>query len=106
MEGRKPRHAAALALVGWYLMTPPLKTGGPDNDAPRSRWNIEHVFDSAADCDRVMTQWHRRATRLFEAIGNKKKRLDPPDQEVTIEQLYGLANCDCIATDDPRLKEK
>jgi hypothetical protein len=39
------RHAAALALVGWYLMTPPVN-GNWDTDvsvkieAPRSEWDI------------------------------------------------------------------
>jgi hypothetical protein len=37
--GMKPRHAAALALVGWYLLLPPI-TGIPSNldvDAPFSK---------------------------------------------------------------------
>ena len=32
MANVKPRHAAALALVGWYLMLPPLQFVGPGND--------------------------------------------------------------------------
>ena len=34
MADMKPRHAAslALALVGWYLMLPPLQFVGPGND--------------------------------------------------------------------------
>jgi hypothetical protein len=33
----KPRHAAAPALVGWYLMTPPLDSGQVLSDAPISQ---------------------------------------------------------------------
>jgi len=36
------RHAAALALVGWYLMVPPLSAGGYPDDAA------------------LITSWHRR----------------------------------------------
>jgi hypothetical protein len=35
----KPRHAAALALVGWYLMTPHLKNDqSADMKVPISHW--------------------------------------------------------------------
>jgi hypothetical protein len=37
----KPRHAAALALVGWYLMTPPMyERHHIDADVPVSQWQI------------------------------------------------------------------
>src|SRR5260370_16641962 len=71
--------AAALALVGWYPMTPPIrccssKVGTPDYDflcgaqklegntvvvptkcgaavyAPVADWNIKQVYDSAKEC--------------------------------------------------------
>ena len=41
----KLRHAAALALVGWYLMAP-LQTG-----APISKWASVRSFDSPAGCE-------------------------------------------------------
>jgi len=55
----KPRHAAALALVGWYLMRPPLTQTGPDTynlppdtSAPLSKWTYQTVdhFDSEEEC--------------------------------------------------------
>jgi hypothetical protein len=47
----KLRHAAALALVGWYLMMPPLRGGGkPDDQAPISAWTVFRKFDSTAAC--------------------------------------------------------
>jgi hypothetical protein len=32
MANMKQRHSAALAVVGWYLMLPPLQFVGPPND--------------------------------------------------------------------------
>src|SRR5208282_990037 len=54
-----PRHAAALALVGWYLMVPPptvdlstrLPTTKPNLDAPLRYWDTFGNFDSAQDCE-------------------------------------------------------
>jgi hypothetical protein len=44
MVGMKLRHAAALALVGWYLMAPPMSSwpGTPwiDPNAPLSKWQF------------------------------------------------------------------
>jgi hypothetical protein len=43
----KLRHRVALALVGWYLMSPPMKGPAPDFDAPLSKWTIDLAFDDA-----------------------------------------------------------
>jgi len=89
----KPRHAAALALVGWYLMTPPLI--GPNyaikEDAPFSQWVIAQTFDTASDCER-------------EKAAQKAKILPSAG---TRGALPYCRDCflECIATDDPRLKE-
>src|ERR1700680_2573004 len=40
-------HAAALALVGWYLMQPP----GMDATVPLNQWPIHHRFHSIAECE-------------------------------------------------------
>jgi hypothetical protein len=34
------RRAAPLALVGWYLMVPPLHDEKPDTQAPISAWAV------------------------------------------------------------------
>jgi hypothetical protein len=58
-------HAAALALVGWYLMVPPRvcppgvgpqnpfdsRPCGRDPNAPLNNWVVSDYFDSADDCD-------------------------------------------------------
>jgi hypothetical protein len=83
------RHTAALALVGWYLMVPPRES---DNSAklssvPFEEWVYVDSFDTAKECrDAGRKEEERRAKDALEA-----------DQ-------YG--NWECIATDDPRLKEK
>jgi hypothetical protein len=54
----KLRHAAALALVGWYLLEPPfikLPNGKYDAqiDAPLGKWFHFASFDEASDCETV-----------------------------------------------------
>jgi hypothetical protein len=96
----KARHAAALALVGWYLMVPPQSfdmSGLSPNNAktevpkrvkeysqlvaatPLSRWKTKKFFDTAQECK------HQK---------NLDVEADSPD--------YFFE--ECIATDDPRLK--
>jgi len=118
-----PRHAAALALVGWYLMVPqPLPNGNVDFKAPLSHWMQAANFDASGDCDRG------RAAALTEAsqkLDQVKRRLDalPPEVKHSTQPLgqiapeiyradveatqfvLAAAYAQCIATDDPRLKE-
>jgi hypothetical protein len=53
----KIRHAAAFALVGWYLISPPLRNDagghvtGVDLTAPPSKWLSWKTFSSQADCE-------------------------------------------------------
>jgi hypothetical protein len=53
-----PRHAAALALVGWYLMVPPrAQDGSPNIRAPLSEWNQASIgFDTASECSKARNQ--------------------------------------------------
>lgn len=48
-----PRHAAELALIGWYLMVPPLP-GEQEVVPPISQWALEYSFDSAAACQALL----------------------------------------------------
>jgi hypothetical protein len=59
----KFRHAAALALMGWYLMFPPVPldtspeghvnrfSQKPDTNAPLTKWAIRGKYDRAKDCE-------------------------------------------------------
>jgi hypothetical protein len=82
----KLRHTAALVLVGWYLMIPPVHDGQPDTQAPISAWTVFRRFDSAAACQKWKLNVETRARRAGKY---------GPSPDFT-----------CIATDDPRLKEK
>jgi hypothetical protein len=63
------RHAAALALVGWYLMVPfpdaPGKT--PNFRAPLSQWNQMGAFDTAVACDKERESRRKLAAEGFRA---------------------------------------
>jgi hypothetical protein len=95
------RHAAALALVGWYLMLPPLHSAElkplpdksylldwktPNRPPPLATWEIVGSYDSARECAEAMSTIRRGSS-------------SPP-----LPLEWGMALC--IATDDPRLKEK
>jgi hypothetical protein len=102
----KPRDAAALALVGWYLMVPlpPTKDNlmvPPTKDAnqidpsvPLPKWVVLRAFDTAAACNDAQDQLRYQVSRL---------NLQIPVASAASE---AAEFSQCIASDDPRLKEK
>ncbi len=104
------RHAAALALVGWYLMLPPLirvppdprdpgrDRVAPDSDAPLSRWFWSGSFDSADACQRSQEKEIAKTQR--------RNSLSSPPYEIDRNAEMAVLKARCIAADDPRLKEK
>jgi hypothetical protein len=76
----KPRHAVALALVGWYLMMPPplYHHGGKETVAPLSEWKVIDKFASKGECEEARS-------KLIERMGTSIK------------------SANCISSDDPRL---
>lgn len=96
----KLRHAAALALVGWYLMVPPHRICvdcrdyfQPDSpNASLDKWEIVHHFDTLTECKKDLLWYQKTASR-----GTVVKR-----PRVPYVATYGQ----CIASDDPRLKKK
>ena len=101
MEIRRTRlaHAAALAVVGWYLMMPPIsKTDSgysADFHAPLTIWTVNRPFDKASDCDTVQGP--------LVLLG--RKRMDKfPNKSLDWALAQQLATSQCISTDDPRLK--
>ena len=88
----KPRHVAALALVGWYLMVPPVESGGRVNfEAPLSQWHRWGSYDTARECSVDESDLIDRGKRVRE---------EHPQNEMT--DMFTQAQC--IASDDPRLK--
>lgn len=81
------RHAASLALVGWYLMLPPVKdTPQAARQAPLREWTIIGSFDTATQC-------HQRKVEVERTLSKS----DAPDFKGRV------LNTLCIATDDARL---
>jgi hypothetical protein len=109
------RHAAALALVGWYLIGPPryLLTGRPAPEAPLTEWTAYDTYATQAEC------LNERDKRIKFTAGNhpmnpklatilEQQRKFPPG---TIQKMndhnfeWSLLN-QCVKADDPRLKAK
>ena len=88
------RHAAALALVGWYLMAPPLswssnrKMIGSDFSRPLSEWLPLDVYDTEADCDKEIDAMNQRAASMA----------------CEHHTMLTISHAQCVASDDPRLK--
>lgn len=98
----KLRHAVALALVGFYLITPPVTESGlgisVDPHLSLSMWDIQGTFDTKEDCEKQRAKlkednpeptgpWHR---------GDANRN----------SQALALRNGQCVSTGDPRLKKK
>jgi hypothetical protein len=94
----KLRHAAALALVGWYLMMPPVVPDPkhPGNFAaikgtPLSYWEKIGSFDTAKDCEDARQK-------------NVDAAMVPlPTTRASKEWWAKVDLSDCFASDDPRL---
>jgi hypothetical protein len=104
------RHAAALALVGWYLMTPPL---GPMkcSSVPNAGLALILGCQAKIESQAPLLQWKRvpdsqefeYKTDCERAISNDCHREVEADGTSNLEGE--LCNAECIATDDRRLKE-
>ena len=93
MDRMRTRLAAALVLVGWYLLTPPIGVdnagnaipGSMNTAAPLSDWlAVNTVFDSLTQCKKA-----RRDLAAFQ-------KSDPVRHDADV---HGL----CVKTNDPRL---
>lgn len=93
------RHAAALALVGWYLMSPLVdhKAEKLLYEAPLTYWEHEGSFDTAAECERKL----RDNVRVMSNLTMKSTDRSPGYNL----GLNSALAAKCIASDDPRLKE-
>ncbi len=84
----KLRHAAALALAGWFLMVPI-----PDLSGPIAKWDHYAAFETEAACEAQRLKVIESNQADFELMGFS-------DQEVK----HALLQSQCVASDDPRLK--
>jgi hypothetical protein len=100
--------ATAVALVGWYLMTPPVAScrGGtfahPCGATAISKWTIERRFDEAAKCETAKAAWHESGMRYSTRRDHAgPQRLSPEEADFARWLL-----AECVPNDDPRLKQK
>ncbi len=85
------RHAAALALIGWYLMMPDLDASNNVlTNLPLSKWSVKEGYDSGVECNDGKLGYYNLVKDLPQSDAKKRRVLA----------------MQCIATDDPRLKEK
>jgi hypothetical protein len=118
MAVMEPWHAASLALIGWYLMMPPVQDYGAPPKTPLSQWDQAGAFDTAAaceagladlwDCGQDLQNNDKGGTvkEACEKIAKSKTlfvKLDTPGNSGKEKLVYQLTNVRCIATDDPRL---
>ena len=118
----KSHHAAALALVGWYLMLPPvdISTGRYVEEAPIAAWRRLVEYDTVAKCE------NRRQDDIRNYLRHRNEySIDDPKwlrsdamldsengwpsgttRKIDTHMLQGYVSRRCIGTDDPRLKEK
>ena len=99
---------AVLAIVGWYLMIPPI---GADNrvdaHAPLSKWRVGVGFESQKDCDDSLKDAIQSPMTPAEyqaaAKQTQKAKMKPLSMS---EMTKRTAESQCVAGDDPRLKAK
>ncbi len=99
----KFRHSVALTLAGWYLIVPPAgRTARVGLAMPLSQWTTVGAFDSAAKCE----SGKRKGLPLIEKrIKKNAEKAGAPAHDSDV-QLLAQRLLRCVASDDPRLKEK
>jgi hypothetical protein len=103
------RHAAALALVGWYLMVPPIASNGrvDANVSLRKWWKFE-IFDSAQECRATLLEMKGSPVTDAQWEASRRAALELRNTPTLnrAELKKRLSELLCVQDDDPRLKEK
>ena len=120
------RHATAIELVGWYLVTPHALPNSPEPNLslPLSQWARNGPVPSKSDCEARLTESLRKVDNPAEREAFKKRlpslraeiQREWPNQKKIPDSYFdkdywddlhrALKLSQCIASDDPRLKEK
>lgn len=99
-----PRHAAALTLVSWYLIIP-----HPGNPLPFSQWARVQAFNSADECEKALLYNRKNDDAETARLWNGTHWIGPwpptYGQVDTVLVDLALQWAQCVAADDPRLKE-
>ncbi len=101
-------HAAALALMGWLLLMPPVFSpmgehhrSFNDLSAPLNKWDVLAKFGSQDQCEEEKQRLRTEAPARLNFAHEHPDR-DPNGNILAVSEAWQLA--DCIADDDPRLK--
>ena len=73
-------HAAALALVGWYLMIPPINANHhPDDGVPISAWKVLSILSTRRTNAEVncLRSRHNALTRMYVASKSTSISVNP-----------------------------
>jgi len=96
-------HAAALALVGWYLIGPPMLKAPVANEG-------ENTWPTQYDYAAPLSQWNRGGTYFSDRVKCEDYKCKSfkelpaiPDPELSI-MIEAMERSFCINEDDPRLK--
>ena len=90
------RHAAALTLVGWCLMTPPMASVG-------SKWNAA-TKENDPYTNAPLSQWQTVLT--FATADECRAELANQNAQIQVNCPTCVALAECVSTDDPRLSEQ
>jgi hypothetical protein len=105
----RTRPAAALALFGWILILPPLRFKGPLSDpnttveadivAPLSQWKkLGTPFATLQECREYPAHFRKLLRENKDSTEQDKQNADKMAE-------YWFGKSQCIASDDPRLKD-
>ena len=108
----KPRYAAAVVLVGWYLMLAPSYHGLFEERAPLSQWQRQGSYDTKVECFQTLA-WKLHDAQLkhkvFATVDGSERmtcdfnniNLGCDDANMNIYVVYK-----CVADDDSGLNSK
>jgi hypothetical protein len=108
----KPCNIAALALVGWYLIVPPLDQFTPSQfwpnvEAPVKSWIIVRSYDTAFECTNAHKMQKNKLEQKYgggDVAGKLVERGKRAEKNLEYAVDAGEWVGQCIATDDPRVK--
>lgn len=100
-------HVVLFVLVGWYLMLPPLALSGVCNpDQPVSKWKQHYQYEKLSECEDYVDGLRRHTWIAFQLSDDIITKVPEPDRSGLLREKHCGNFAMCIATDDPRLKEK
>jgi hypothetical protein len=103
----KPRHATALALVGWCLMLPPLadevKPPIPHRtvalSASLSQWCLVQCFDTTEKCESMREDWYDDGAHKLDVLISYRGKFT-----LSLYGVFAELFVRCVADNDPGVK--